>query len=177
MPAITKLLSGPTIAIRNSVRGSFDSPVRFETPPNRNSVIEWTAMPRRIATSEWASSCTSTDVNSRIADTAPISHASTGWMPGRNSGSTPVAIDQVVSPKMINQLTCTPMSMPAMRNNRTELRIMTGWYGSFEAGSTLRAYDLASDGISGLLRDAGRPQDRDRERDPHRLPQARPEAP
>ena len=57
-PASTRLVSGPTTAIRNSVEARGASVRRLETPPNRNSVIEAVPMPRVRATSEWASSWT-----------------------------------------------------------------------------------------------------------------------
>ncbi len=51
-PASTKLVSGPTTAIRNSVVADLASPARFETPPKMNSVIELACRPLARATNE-----------------------------------------------------------------------------------------------------------------------------
>ena len=41
MPLNTRLLTGPTIAIWNSVAARGESAPSVETPPKMNSVIEW----------------------------------------------------------------------------------------------------------------------------------------
>jgi hypothetical protein len=68
---MAKLDSGPTIATTNSTRGRCDSDERFETPPKMKSVIEVASRPCALATSEWASSWTSTDANSSSAAVMP----------------------------------------------------------------------------------------------------------
>src|SRR3990172_11602709 len=124
--AIAKLVSGPTTAMTNSVDGFFASPARFETPPKMKRVIERTPSPRDLATSEWASSWTTTEAKRRIAVIAPRSQYSTTARPSRPGtvGNTPTASDQVTSPKMTSQLTWTPTSIPAIRKSRTELPSM-----------------------------------------------------
>src|SRR3990172_4020961 len=124
--AIAKLVSGPTTAMTNSVDGFFASPARFETPPKMKRVIERTSSPRDLATSEWASSWTTTEAKRRIAVIAPRSQYSTTARPSRPGtvGNTPTASDQVTSPKMTSQLTWTPTSIPAIRKRRTELPSM-----------------------------------------------------
>ncbi len=64
MTPITRLVSGPTTAIWNSMPGLVGSRSILETPPKMNSVILFTGNPRLRATSEWASSCKSTETNS-----------------------------------------------------------------------------------------------------------------
>jgi len=70
-PASSRLVSGPTTAIRNSSPGPRDSTLARVAPPNRNSVMSWTRIPRAWETSAWASSWVRTEPkNSTVARTA-----------------------------------------------------------------------------------------------------------
>ena len=60
---ITRLVRGPTKAIWNSMPGLVGSRSILETPPKMNRVMLFTGNPRLRATSEWASSCKSTETN------------------------------------------------------------------------------------------------------------------
>jgi hypothetical protein len=60
-------VSGPTSAIRNSSPGPRDSTLARVAPPNRNSVMSWTRIPRAWETSAWASSWTRTDPKNSTA--------------------------------------------------------------------------------------------------------------
>jgi hypothetical protein len=55
------------MAILNSVPGVSESLSRRATPPNIQSVIEDTAIPFRIATTAWPSSCSRIDPKKRTA--------------------------------------------------------------------------------------------------------------
>ena len=83
-PATRKLVSGPTIAIRNSTPGKRGSSSSWETPPKTCSVMPDTVSPERRATIACDSSCRKTDTKSRSAATAPP----TQWAATGTSGST-----------------------------------------------------------------------------------------
>ncbi len=68
----TRLVSGPTTAIVNSVRGFSGSSSRLLTPPKMKRVILPTFMPRAWATREWANSCSSTEIKRERAVTTPM---------------------------------------------------------------------------------------------------------
>ncbi len=57
MPATTKLVSGPTPAMRASERALAGSPSSCETPPKSHSVMPATLTPLRRATIACESSC------------------------------------------------------------------------------------------------------------------------
>ena len=59
--ASSTLTSGPAAAIRNSVRPSRGSLASRATPPKMNRVMDSMAIPLRMATREWPSSCRRTD--------------------------------------------------------------------------------------------------------------------
>src|SRR6266496_352987 len=55
------LVSGPTTVIRNSSAGPFASTFAWVAPPNRNSVMPLTGIPRTFDMPAWASSCPRTE--------------------------------------------------------------------------------------------------------------------
>ena len=86
MPASTMLETGPTTATKNSSPGVIGSEVRFETPPKMKSVMLSTLRPRVRATSEWLSSCTSTEANSSNEAMAPSAQYVSSPAPGTREG-------------------------------------------------------------------------------------------
>ncbi len=70
-----KLTRGPAIATLNAFPGVFDSLSMEAMPPNKNSVIELTAMPCILAATLCPSSWSSTEANSNSARAKPITQA------------------------------------------------------------------------------------------------------
>src|SRR5439155_25741548 len=81
-PASTKLVSGPTTAIKNSSAALAGSSLIVATPPKMKSVTRCTSAPRARATREWASSCSNTQTKSASAETAPASQYVNALQPG-----------------------------------------------------------------------------------------------
>src|SRR5512143_3869884 len=85
-----------------------------ETPPNRKSVMPRTGTPRARATSEWASSCASTDPKNNRAATIAVSHASHVVQPGWTCNNT-VARSHEINRNMNSQLQSIRLVMLKIR--------------------------------------------------------------
>src|SRR5438876_6271449 len=102
---MSKLTSGPTNAMENSMPGVCGSCSILDTPPKMNSVIFLTGKPRARATKECASSCSSTETNRSSAEMKPRRKYVVAEYPGYNPGNHPVASENVRKTRIINQLT------------------------------------------------------------------------
>jgi len=71
-PPITRVTSGPAVAMRNSAPAEGNDPLNRETPPNSQSVIPLISIPSRRATTACPSSCNSRDAKNRTVATTPI---------------------------------------------------------------------------------------------------------
>src|SRR5712692_11018015 len=85
-----------------------------------NSVIFFTGNPRLRATSEWASSCKSTETKRRMAEMKPTTQYVAVDHPGYNWGNQPVARETVSKTRMMIQLTLISISIPAILPIRNE---------------------------------------------------------
>ena len=71
--ARARLVAGPAAAMKNSSPAERGWRARCETPPKMKRVMRGTGSPRRMATTAWASSCSSTVTNTRTAAATPRS--------------------------------------------------------------------------------------------------------
>lgn len=73
---IAMLVAGPANAIWKSPRGVRASPSKRDTPPNSQSVMSCTWIPRRRATTEWLSSWASSEArNNTVVKRAAIQYS------------------------------------------------------------------------------------------------------
>ncbi len=114
--------SGPAPAICTSSLGVSGSRPMRETPPNRKRVIPSTGRPFMRATSEWESSCSSTDTNSSRAASPPRRDRAGKESWGSHVRKRPPAL-QATRKKMMSQEASMLMGMPATENScRPRLR-------------------------------------------------------
>src|SRR5690606_13572463 len=89
VPPSTRLVSGPTIATKNSVFGAPASRASCVTPPNKNSVMPRTRMPNPRAISACDNSCNSRDPKNNTAAQNAVVQTTTGDQLGCQLGNTP----------------------------------------------------------------------------------------
>src|ERR1019366_87723 len=110
---MARLEAGPAPAIRAARPGLVDSDSMVDKPPSKKRVMLRTGMPWARATSEWASSCTSTETkSSRAAARATVQVVAVDQPSTGNHDS---ASEKVISAKMMIQLGWMAMSMPKSR--------------------------------------------------------------
>jgi hypothetical protein len=73
MPAIKKLVMGPTIAIENSLCALLGSFEMSDTPPKIKRVMLLTGMPYLCDINEWDNSCNKTEKNKSTVEIIPKS--------------------------------------------------------------------------------------------------------
>ncbi len=106
-----RLVAGPAIAIRKSLRASRGSSPNSDAPPNSHSTIRSTRTRWRRATIEWASSWAVREMNNTTAAHPATDHTNTGvpvprsWTPRiQTNKATVTSTDQ-----------CAPIRIPAIR--------------------------------------------------------------
>jgi len=72
-PPMTRLVSGPARATRNSIAGFCGSSVIWETPPRMNRVMDLMRIPAACATRLCAISCIRSDMKKRRLVASPMS--------------------------------------------------------------------------------------------------------
>src|SRR4029077_3541539 len=115
----TRLVSGPTNVISACAPGELLSLLKPDTAPNIQRVMTSTRTPRRVATTECASSCASREARYTKAEITPAVQYALEVRPGAAAGRMPVARLQAIRAPMTNKLQFSPTWMPAMRPRLT----------------------------------------------------------
>ncbi len=114
-PPATRLVRGPTPAMRSSAAGVGASSRRRAAPPSIHRVMPSTWTPLRRATTACASSCASSEARkTTAASRASAQYTTAGW-PGWASGNRPRASATVTRATMTRTLQCRPTLTPAIR--------------------------------------------------------------
>ena len=111
-----KLTAGPAMATARAPQGELHSRSTLATPPIKNRVMLLTFTPWARATSEWPSSCSSTDKNNSRAVIRPRPQ---GHPTGSDAAAEGLALSAncwakalVASTRITNQLGCTRIGIP-----------------------------------------------------------------
>ena len=108
MSAKARLVIGPTTAIAASSAGACGTCCIWDRPPMGMSRISSTTAPRRRATKQWPSSCTSTEPKTATVHSRPSQNWETSSLPKATKGT------------RSRKVQWTRMSIPKMRAIRTE---------------------------------------------------------